>query len=306
MISRSFCIVTPTYRGDLEPFTQLCRSIDLHMPQTTHYVLVDRSDMAVFAPFSSSRRVIVDCSLELPQFHEFRFLGRRLWWRWPMHVVRGWIYQQLTKIRVVGRLEEDAAVIMDSDAWLIRPIRPEQVFDGDRVRIYRRANDSDGPEFQKWHNVALASYGLPQTGYTGYSYISTAVIWAPEVVRAMSAEIERATGRKWHDELIRPFRFSEYIQYGVFCDRIAGPHRDLVSPVPEEICHCSWHYDLDTDQGVDSFLDDLQEWHSAVLIQSNLRLSEERRLEIVKRFEGRFGCNGKPGAALPSPANAAD
>jgi len=288
MPSKSYCLVTPTYRGDIAAFRDLCDSIDRHMPEITHYVLVDRSDVDIFRSFGTERRIVVDCSDELPQFKEFQLFGRRVWWRWPRHLVRGWIYQQIVKIHFSARLQEQAAILIDSDAILIKPITPEQVFDGDRVKLYHRANADNTPEFRKWHNVALKSFGLPETGYTGFNYISTAVIWSPRVVRAMIARIESETGRKWHDELIRPFRFSEYIQYGIFCDHIAGEHQDWISPVEEEICHCSWHYDVQSKDGVAKFLNEVQNHNSAILIQSNLCLDEKWREYIIDEINKKF------------------
>jgi len=284
-MSRSFCLVTLTYHGDAPAFAQLCKSIDRQMPHVKHYVLVDRSDLALFQPHASANRVIVDCSQLIPQFKEFNAMGRRLWWRWPHRVVRGWIYQQLAKIRIASMLEEDAAIIVDSDAVFVRPIRLEQIFDGDRVKLYHVPGAGQAPEHCKWHDVAMRSFGMAAVGYTGFDYISTGVIWDPGVVRAMIERIESVSGRKWYDVLIANFRFSEYIEYGVFCERVEGPHQQRVSTTQEELCHCSWHYDVHSPDDVRRFVSDIQPHHCAILIQSNLKLEETQRQIILSAFE---------------------
>ncbi|MBH5321253.1 DUF6492 family protein [Aurantiacibacter sediminis] len=283
-MQRRMCVVTVTYRGDISLFEQLCQSMDAVMPEMEHHVLLDPSDLTLFQRFEGPHRRIVDASTLLPQFREFTLGSRRLWWRWPFFIARGWTYQQLVKIAYVSQLDYDAALLADSDMIFLRALQDSDVFDPERVRLYHRPGQADGPEFVKWHNSASRCLGLPETGYTGSDYISTAVIWSPEVVRAMVTRIETSTGRKWHDALIANFRFSEYITYGIFCQRVPGAHRDLVSPTKSELCHCSWHYDLRSEAGVEAFVAELQPHHAGVLIQSNLGMNEAERNDILARF----------------------
>lgn len=280
-MARSFCIVTKTYHGDAGAFADLCRSIDRHMPDITHYVLVDRSDLALFAPYGSDRRKVIDCSALLPKFREFNLAGKRLWWRWPTRIVRGWIYQQLAKISFTATLTEDAALLIDSDALFVRPVAPEQIFSGERVKLWRSPEAGKSPEHSKWHDVAMKSFGKAAVGYTGFDYISNAVIWSPPVVAAMIAKIESVSDRKWFDVLTANFRFSEYIQYGVFCDHVEGAHQQGIVPTEQELCHCSWHYDINTPEGVADFAGAIEDYHCAVLIQSNLKLEDHERRTIL-------------------------
>lgn len=289
-MDKSYSLITISYKGDLKPFEDLCKSIDLHMPDVRHYVLVDRQDVPLFENFASDRRIIVDCSKELPQFRAFEFMGRRLWWRPMRTIVRGWIYQQIAKIHFSAKLKDDAVVIVDSDAVFLRPITPEHLFSGERVKLYHAPGKPSGPpsESDKWHNVALTSFGLPATGYTGSDYVSTAVIWSPEVVRGMIAQIERATGKKWYDALTKNFRFSEYVLYGVFCKMVAGSHQDLIEVTEQELAHCSWHHDLGDAEGIDHFVRSMDPVQTAVLIQSNLRMPAGQRAEIMQRFREEY------------------
>lgn len=284
---KSYSLLTKTYRGDLEAFEQLCDSIDRFMPALRHYVLVDRADMALFARFRSPRRILVDCGDLLPRLYEFHAMGKRMWWRPVRRIVRGWIYQQLAKIQFVASLGEDAVVLVDSDALFVRPIRDEHVFAGDQVRLFHNPGMPSGPASQseQWHNLSLRAFGLPETGYTGFDYISQAVIWSPAVVSAMIARIEEVSGRNWIDVLLENFRFSEYVLYGVFAEQVDGPHRRLLAATDIELSHCSWHYDLDSPAGIDRFVAAMSEDQVAVLIQSNLNLADAKRAEIMRRFK---------------------
>ena len=290
-MTKTYSLLTKTFRGDYEPFARLCESIDRFMPEARHYVLLDKSDLALFAPFASPHRILVDCSNILPRMHEFTLLGRRIWWLPFRRLIRGWIYQQLAKIEFVRTLEEDAIVLVDSDALFVQPLRPEHIFSEGKVRLFHNPGVPSGPttESDKWHNVALRSFGLEPTGYTGFDYISQAVIWAPAIVRALVGKIESVNARNWIDVLLDNFRFSEYVLYGVFCERVEGEHRQMILPTEDELSHCSWHYDLATTEGVDHFVDSIRSDQVAVLIQSNLRLSAEMRADIIERFHARAG-----------------
>jgi hypothetical protein len=285
-MTRSYSLLTKTFKNDLAEFTTLCASIDQHMPGIRHYVLVDRTDLPLFRPFATDRRIIIDSDALLPGFHEFEVLGRRLWWRPPFNIVRGWIYQQLAKIAFVSRCEEDAIVLVDSDAQFIRAVEERHVFSASRVVLFRNPGKPSGGagESDNWHNVALRVFGLPETGYTGADYISQAVVWSPVVVKAMIERIEATTSMKWHDALIVPFRFSEYVLYGVFSEHVQGPHQALLAANDQEICHCSWHYDLASARGIDDFVAGLGDHHVAILLQSNLQINAHDRDRIMARF----------------------
>lgn len=284
-MSRSFAIFTKTYVGDRERFRQLCESIDRHMPDITHYVLVDHSDLALFAEFHSDRRKVIDCKTILPQFAELNLPGRRIWWKFPALLVRGWIYQQLIKIGFSATLTEDAVVIVDSDVTFRRALTADDVFSGDRVKFYRAPDRADGPQFEQWHRIAQRSLGVPETGYPGYDYIIPAIPISPAVMRAMIARIEATTGKNWATALCGHFRFSEYVLYGNFCDKVAGPHQSLVAPTEQGFCHCSWDYSLDDSEGVDAFVSGWAPRHACVVVQSNLGLSQERRSAILDQLE---------------------
>lgn len=281
----TFAILTKTYAGDRDGFARLATSIDRFAPDVMHYVLIDARDRDVFQPFVRAGRSIVTGDALLAGLHPFTLGKRRLWWSWPSVVVRGWIQQQLAKIAFVATCKEDAIVIVDSDTTFVRPLRRDHVFAGDTPRLFRKPGQGTGPRHQKWHRVAREMLGLAKGDYTGADYITQGVIWSPRTVRAMIDRIETITGRSWLRALAGKFEFSEYILYGVFCDFVADDH--LFRPTEDEMCHCSWHYDLTVDSDLDKFVGDLSDAQCAVLLQSNLHLPRPREAEILDRLERR-------------------
>jgi hypothetical protein len=284
-MTRSFALFTKTYVGDRDCFAQLCASIDRHMPDVTHYVLVDHSDFSTFAHYQSDRRKVIDCKTILPQFTEINLPGRRIWWKFPSIPVRGWIYQQLIKIGFSATLEEDVVVVVDSDVTFRRALTSDELFVGDRVKLYRVTEGGDGPQWDQWHRIAQRCLGVPEKGYSGFDYIHPVLPISPKMMRAMIARIEEVTGKNWAVALCGNFRFSEYILYGNFCDNVEGPHQELVHPVAHGFCHCHYAFDLNTDPGIDGFVKSFSDQYASVLVQSNLGLPEEKRNAILARFE---------------------
>ena len=279
---RSIAIFTKTYRADLTAFAELCDSIDFFMPNTRHIVAVDTCDLELFQRFAKPNRELVDCGKFLPGLHEFSLFGRRLWFTRSGRIVRGWIHQQLAKLAIIAGLDVQAVVIVDSDARFVAPLDLAGIFDGERVRMFHKPGAPSGPPEQspKWHDAAAYALGLPIRGYTGADYISGAVIWSPDVVRAMLRHIEISHDGEWLTPLLKPLRISEYVLYGVFCDHVNGPHRELISPTLAELAHCSWDYDFGQSGGVEQFISELPCDASAVLVQSNLKMPAARRQEI--------------------------
>lgn len=284
-MQQDFAIFTKTYKGDRHHFARLCESMDKHMPEVTHYVLVDHSDLELFAHYASDRRQIVDCQTILPQFFELDLPRRRLWWKFPAKLVRGWIYQQLIKIGFTATLKEQAVMLVDSDVTFLRPITTNDLYIDGRVKFYRAPDRADGPQFEQWHRIAQRCLGVPETGYPGFDYIIPAIPISPEVMRAMIDRIENVSGKDWAAALYGHFRFSEYVLYGNFVDKVAGPHQDLVHATSETSCHCSWDYDLDDQAGLDAFADELAPHHNCVVLQSNLGLPQAQRDAIMARLQ---------------------
>jgi Family of unknown function (DUF6492) len=278
-----FAIVTKTYSGDILPFRDLCASIDRHMPDVRHHVIIDRNEMHLFDVYKSENRIIHVAEELFPKVINLNIFGRRLNLFPFTPPIRGWIWQQLVKIAFCARACEKILVIIDSDAVFVKPLAACRLSKDGKVRLYRSAAGVLTAQHAAWRRIACKLFGLPAQDFGGADYISQAVTWSPAVVRAMVARITQRTRLPWYIVLAWKFRFSEYILYGLFCEFAEGAHRDDVYLETEELCHCSWHYRLD-ESDLAQFQADIQPHHVAVLIQSNLDLPEQRRGRILDGF----------------------
>jgi hypothetical protein len=285
----SFALLTKSYAGDHAMCRELCASIDAHMPTARHYLVVDRVDLPLFAPLAREGRTVLESEGFLPGMASLRALGRRWWLSLSAPPVRGWIQQQIAKIAVAASLREDVIVLVDSDVVFFRPIDAARLKRDGRVRLYHAPGAAREGEHLRWHEVAADLLGLPRRGYFGADYITNGVTWRPDVVRAMIARIERTTRLPWRVALARRLQFSEYILYGVFAEHVPGPHAEELFLEARDLCHCSWHYDLGSAEGVARFVEGFDDGHVAVLIQSNLALSPEARGEILRGVAERVG-----------------
>jgi len=281
-------LFTKSYAGDFSLCARLCASIDRHMPDMRHYLVVDRADAALFAPLATGRRELLCSEDFVPELLRTNLFGRRLWLTPYGPPVRGWIQQQLVKLAVTATLPEKAVVLVDSDVTFVRPLPREAALRDGRTRLYRAPGAGQQEGHRIWHRVAARVLGLPRRDYFGADYIANAVTWRPEVVRAMLDRIRRKTWLPWRMALSWRFRFSECILYGVFAEFVAGDHQDLLFADDMDLCQSSWHYDLDTPDGRAAFLDGLAPHHAAVLIQSNLNLAEAERDALFRAFETRL------------------
>jgi hypothetical protein len=97
-------LLTPTYGRDLEICTLLCESVDRHVTSfAKHYLLVPDSDVALFAPLASERRVVIPASTFLPDWlrplpRVVQRKRRQFWWSLRAKPVSGWHVQQFLKI----------------------------------------------------------------------------------------------------------------------------------------------------------------------------------------------------------------
>ena len=287
-----FALVTKSYAGDFDLCRMLCESIDRHMPETKHYLLVDLVDAELFDGLKQRNREIVTSDNLLPNLKPFGVLGRRLWWKPPTAIVRGWIYQQLTKLAFVASMSEAAAVHLDSDLLLLGPISQDHVFANGGARLLRNPGGGQSVQHKRWHAISQRLLGLTQTGYSGVDYIGPGVIWEPRRVEAMLHRIETVTGKEWISALASQFRFSEYLLYGIFCDQISPNDAPTPPDGDWSSCHMSWHYDLTSSAGVDSFVQGVKPSHETMLIQSNLGLPFATRKLIVERVSERLEQQG--------------
>jgi hypothetical protein len=162
--------------------------------------------------------------------------------RQPLVPIRGWIMQQLVKLRAATELDVDILLLADSDVRLVRAITTSTFQLGERTRFFcsPTAVTASMSRHRRWHQVA---HDLLQLGPVGSpplaDYISPFNVWDRRVVLALKEKVESRRRRSWLDEIGGQLHFSEFILYGVFVDLILGETAP-VAPTSVDLCHCYW------------------------------------------------------------------
>lgn len=281
-------LVTKSYAGDFESCRRLCATVDRWIdPAIRHDLIIDRCDRALFEPLVTARRHLVETEDLLPALWQVTFRGRRFWLNIRTLPMRGWIQQQLAKIAHVSALDATAAIIIDSDAEFIRPIRRDMILQGNRVRLYRTPCAEQPETHVRWHRVSsqLLGLNLPDEGHFGADYIAQGITWSPAVARALVDRLQKRSALPWYLSLGRQISFSEYVLYGIFAEKAEGAHRDLHIADPTDLCVSIWNpEDLAAAADEEALVARLAPHHVAVHLQSNLGLDEAQRQRILQKM----------------------
>lgn len=242
-----------------------------------HYLLVEDADAPLFAPLASAHRIIVPESTLLPRW--LRAIPdplnrkRRLWVHPFGLPLRGWHVQQLRRIAMGLRLEEDVMVSCDSDVVIVKPLDLATYATGEAVRFHRRedAHRSVEERFRADHDAwsrkagQLLGIDAPKTTDTGY--ITTMIAWRTDTLRAMAERIREATGRPALTALAGTRALSECTIYGRFVDEVeCRPERH--APAETSVCRVYWFGEAMTREDLERFVDTLEPDEAAICVQS--------------------------------------
>jgi len=201
--TRSFCLITPTYRRDLEQFALLRRSVTRFMPGVPHLVIVNREDSTLFEGRFAAEPdlVFIRSSDVLPASIEWR--RRRSGPKWLTGLrrvsgglVKGWHAQQLMKLFLLAECPYEAAAFMDSDVFVCRPLARGYFNAGDRLKLYRRvAPNAEAMDFDIATHEIL---GNPLHRITQLSdYIYSPACFRRSTAEALFAEFRRRRRTGW-------------------------------------------------------------------------------------------------------------
>lgn len=231
-----FAIITPSYRGDIERCRLLCASVDAFVSDlSAHYLLVEDRDVTMFRPLAGPRRVIVAESELFPSWLKSLpdplNLGRRRVWTGPGAIarglgpLRGWHTQQLRKLAAPMLVPEEVLLYADSDVIFLKPYALSRQVTPAGTRLYRlpKAISAGMSEHVDWLIRAAGSLRLPTPQRPADDYINNLVTWRADQARAMLAHVEGASGRHWIELTASARGFSEWLLYGLYVDRVAGP-----------------------------------------------------------------------------------
>jgi len=290
-VSPSYAIATPSYAGDIERCRLLCASIDRFVTgHAAHYLLVEDRDVALFKGLEGPRRRVIAESDLLPSWLKSRpdplSLGRRRVWTGARALLkgiaplRGWHAQQLRKFALPLGMDEDVVLFADSDMFFLRPFDLASLANGEATRLYRKPDGIAAvgmPNHAVWCANAASLLGLSAPSLPSPDYINNLVSWRRDNVRALVAHIERISGRDWVSAIASQRRFSEYMIYGYFVERVLGLGPAGHWGDERELCKVYW-FEADAG-GIDSlgsFEEVMEPWQVAVGVQSFIEGPVER------------------------------
>ncbi len=286
---------TPSFRGDLERFALLRRSIRLFQPTAIrHVVAVPVSDLPIFEQElagDTDIELIVQQSL-VPSF----FYGTRLHrlverhfptqaWRLSSQAGRsGWIIQQIVKLSAASVVQDGAIVFFDSDCFLLRRFLVTEFGKEESDRLLVRNEPTVESARHREHIAAARKLLGLGSGPTEHHYMACPAIWYPDWLTALHQHLEQLHHKPWQRVLFEAGLISEYSIYGVFVEEVLKPadlrvatreyHRGVwsVDDLPRLL---SGHF-LDDEEAVDRPL--------TMVVQSNLSIPVHEYLAAAERY----------------------
>ena len=235
-------LLTPTYGRDLELCTLLCESVDRHVTSfSKHYLLVPDSDLPLFAPLASERRIVIPASAHLPDWLRplpriIQRKRRQFWWSLRAKPVSGWHVQQFLKIAATISLPHQRYCILDSDVVFFRDIDLSRFEYPNAIPLLTMTNvvTADQPRHSRWLGTSHQLLGLPTPPFPATDFIGHIIFWDQQTTRALVSRIEAVTGLDWIDALCKTREFSEYMLYGYFVqnDPASAPSHTAVPTTP--------------------------------------------------------------------------
>lgn len=295
----SLAIVTPSHAPDLASFRRLHASVlRWSDPGVRHIVAVPQQDVALFSSQADDRLEVVGYRGLLPrEFIETTRLARlrglprgyrigAINARRPWPPIRGWMLQQIVKLALVSRLEDDVALLIDSDVLAVAPLDESVFRRGEAVRLYRLPGGVDDgmTRHRRWLSESARLLGQSAAETDSPDYIAPLNSWSPTVVRAALDRVSEVTAMPWSRAVGRSLDFSEFMLIGSF----ASAARDgRTYAADRSLCHSHWDpRPLDLIEAR-AFVETLAPDDVALHIQSNSATSEEVLRWVAERFGDR-------------------
>ena len=271
-------LVTPSYGPDLKRCQLLVQSANRYVSGIDrHLIIIDEAERYLFQPLESERVQLVSKESMLPWWIRRNPLSSRWWLSLSSLPVRGWIMQQVIKLAVAEHYQADLLLFADSDMVFIKPFTPEHIITDGKVRHYRSERKPvmySDRRYRNWYAQAAGVCGIADANTIGGAYISQLNSWRHENIVELYRLIEAQGSQGWMTQLLRCLDMSEFVLYGTYVDHVLGPLSGHYVD-EQEICHSSWYYQINSQQDVCSFVDQLSPQHRALHLQSNLGLAPD-------------------------------
>lgn len=288
----SICLLTPSYAGDIQRFSLLRRSVALFAPGIPHIAVVNSEDLAQFAArFGREPGLelvaigeVLPASIERRRRRSGPSWLARGWLR--QRTIKGWYAQQLAKIFALASCRYEAAVFVDSDVFVCKPLRADYFYVNGSLKLFRqRAANAEQLDFDiATHDIL----GDPLHTVTElYDYIfSPCCFRKSSAVRLLEEFSRRGLARRerWIRRFLREKRPSEYNLLGyaaTVLEGLAGYH--LMECDPEDLHH-SIRYPEDRLRVMEEIERMRAEPKPFALVQSALGISMEQISEALDQL----------------------
>jgi Family of unknown function (DUF6492) len=268
-------IVTASFAPDFERCRLLCETMDKHVTGfSTHYILVEHSDVGLFRQLQNQHRVVIDEMDLFPNwiraYPDPFYLGRRrIWLSLRTMPLRGWHAQQLRRIAIADKVAEDGLFYVDSDVAFLKPFDCAELWRGDDLRLFRRDNEllSDVPGDQKiWAENAAMLLDIDRQALFPHGYVGTLIAWRRDRILGMCRRIETVHSRHWLEAIGKARRFSECTIYGRFADDVEMLRGHFVDN--DDFCKVYWFAPAPTETEFRAFIADMTPKQVAIGMQS--------------------------------------
>ena len=295
----SLCFITTTYSADLQRFALLRRSVKMFAAERyTHLAVVNTEDCAQFR-----RHFRGDADLEIvasadvlpwnvEQQRRKSGLRGKVERLFNQKLVRrvGWLAQQLMKIFALAECPADAALFLDSDVFLCKPLARNFFFVDGNLKLFRRpAVNAEGFDFDISTHEILGN-PLHQVKEL-FDYIYSPCSFRKSTALALFSEFERRRRNTWVRRFLAEHRPSEYNLLGYAAsvlEQFRGYH--LVECEPSDLNH-SIRFPEDRNRFVSIVECMLHQTKQFALVQSRLGIEA---VEVERAFD-------RLARALPAP-----
>jgi Family of unknown function (DUF6492) len=243
--SPSLCILTPTYRGDIDQFSLLRRSIRHFAPTLPHFAIVHTEDWRAFHERFKGEPMleIITTADVLPRSVERRRRKTGPKWRtgawWYGRVVKGWHAQQLAKIFALAECPYEAAVFLDSDVFVCRALAASYFYVDGRLKLFRQpALNAEAVDFDVSTHDILGNPLNRVPVQSLYDYIFHPACFRKSTAERLLEEFQIRGRPRWIRRFLAERRPSEYNLLGhaaTVLEQASGYH--LVECSPTELHH---------------------------------------------------------------------
>lgn len=276
----TIALITPSYGPDARRCHRLCASVDRFVSDfNEHVIIVPNRDRKLFSELESPRRRVLTVEEVLPRQYRRLPITERWWLDSRFFPVRGWIVQQLVKLASHHTTDAEVLCMVDSDVQFFRDFSVSRFMTGGQVRLQTVVRDDmPSPAHGVWQATAERLLGLPAEVFTR-DYVGQLITWRSDHVAALLDHVAKVTGKPWHLAIGRELRFSEYILYGHFNDRVLGAASRHINECPP---YCVELWDAEEVARLRSGEVRPEPGQYALLIQSALGLSDDEETALVQ------------------------